>query len=48
MGGYGAVIVLGSVWAVPTAVLVASAAWKRWRGARGGDESSGDDDDDDN
>ncbi|OSS54484.1 hypothetical protein B5807_00311 [Epicoccum nigrum] len=34
MGGYGATIVFGSVWAVPTVCLGATAAWKRWRGAR--------------
>ena len=47
MGGYGAVVVFGSAWAFPTAVLAATAAWKRWRGAGSGDESSGDDDNDD-
>jgi hypothetical protein len=34
MGGYGAAIVFGSVWAVPTVCLGVTAAWKRWWGAR--------------
>ncbi|KZM28362.1 uncharacterized protein EKO05_0005186 [Ascochyta rabiei] len=34
MGGYGAIIVFGGVWAVPTAVLGMVAIWKRWKGGR--------------
>ena len=40
MGGYGAAIVFGSAWAVPMVCLGATAAWKRWQGARDRDYGS--------
>ncbi|KAF9697279.1 hypothetical protein EKO04_004548 [Ascochyta lentis] len=51
MGGYGAVIVFGGVWAVPAATLGAIAVWKRWQGGNDGGQgdavilSGGDDGD---